>query len=417
MNNPPLSASLSPEMNNILLALYIVPDMPGIDDLVITITRLRREGWAMSELAFRVLSSTAYQAIPLEAFTDPMHHRLKEYVCLSREFGLVSGARHTAQLRGVIRSGIMSGIDRAEVIRRVLFSPYYSAHEQEITSLIRSLARSNNRVALKLFPRMFRYKAFGVVETGSGYPRQPVQQNSNVCLLSAYLRDQENIRVFQARLALLNNEVEKENAQEYVRSKIPTSRLAHFRLWFTRRYGNDTTRLLGSVDTYCKEQNPGMDTQLTVLPLPRGHLPHADIRMRSLSSRREISVRDVHVQSQFRELVEKNFGYRCAVSGKHLNGVLEAAHIEPTSVAGCYNASNGVLLSPTFHRLFDANMMGIDPDTLQVHFASGIEFPEYQGVCIKPMIYNLDKNRLRARWLEFKANAPAASTIATHKLT
>lgn len=336
-----------------------------------------------------------------------MHHRLKEYVRLSREFGLIRGARYEDILRSYIRSGIMSGVDKAEVIRRVLYSPYYSAHEQEITSLIRSIARRNNRVALNLFPRMFRYKAFGVVETGSGYPRRPEQQESNVCLLAGYLRVQEEIRASQARLALLNTEIEKENAQEYARSKIPASRLAHFRLWFTRRFGNDTSRLMESVDTYCEEQNPIMGEQPAVLPLPRGHLPHADIRMRSPSSRREVSVRDVHVQSQFRELVDKNFGSLCAVSGKHLNGVLEAAHIEPTSVAGCYNASNGILLSPTFHRLFDTNMMGIDPDTLQVHFASGIEFPEYEGVCIKPLIYNLDKNRLRARWLEFIVKSPA----------
>ncbi|MDG9959963.1 HNH endonuclease [Klebsiella michiganensis] len=278
---------------------------------------------------------------------------------------------------------------------------------RKITNLIRSLVRRNNRVALTLFPRMFRYKAFGVVETGSGYPRRPEHQESKVCLLAGYLRVQEEIRASQARLALLNTEIEKENAQEYARNKIPASRLAHFRLWFTRRFGNDTSRLIESVDTYCEEQNPVMDEQPAVLPLPRGHLPHADIRMRSSSFRREVSVRDVHVQSQFRELVDKNFGSLCAVSGKHLNGVLEAAHIEPTSVAGCYNASNGILLSPTFHRLFDTNMMGIDPDTLQIHFASGIEFPEYEGVCIKPLFYNLDKNRLGARWLEFKVKSPA----------
>ena len=390
-------------MKDTLMTLYIKPDMPGIDDIVMTITRLRREGWSKSDLPFQLFSSVAYQTIPEEAFTDPLHHRLKEYVRLSREFGLIRGAKHKDTLRGYIRSGIMSGVDETEVIRRILFSPYYSAHELEITSLIRSLARRNNRVSLTLFPRMFRYKAFGVVETGSGYPRRPEHQESKVCLLAGYLRVQEEIRASQARLALLNTEVEKENAQEYARSKIPASQLAHFRLWFTRRFGNDTSRLMESVDTYCEEQDPVMDEKPAVLPLPRGHLPHADIRMRSPSFRREVSVRDVHVQSQFRELVDKNFGSLCAVSG----GVLEAAHIEPTSVAGCYNASNGILLSPTFHRLFDTNMMGIDPDTLQVHFASGIEFPEYEGVCIKPLFYNLDKNRLGARWLEFKVKSPA----------
>ncbi|WP_216820127.1 hypothetical protein, partial [Zoogloea sp. LCSB751] len=81
----------------------------------------------------------------------------------------------------------------------------------------------------------------------------------------------EEIRASQARLALLNTEIEKENAQEYARNKIPASRLAHFRLWFPRRFGNDTSRLIESVDTYCEEQNPVMDEQPAVLPLPRGH--------------------------------------------------------------------------------------------------------------------------------------------------
>lgn len=144
---------------------------------------------------------------------------------------------------------------------------------RKITNLIRSLVRRNNRVALTLFPRMFRYKAFGVVETGSGYPRRPEHQESKVCLLAGYLRVGEEIRASQARLALLNTEIEKENAQEYARNKIPASRLAHFRLWFTRRFGNDTSRLIESVDTYCEEQNPVMDEQPAVLPLPRGHLP------------------------------------------------------------------------------------------------------------------------------------------------
>ena len=141
MSNPPLSASVFSGMKDTLMTLYIKPDMPGIDDIVMTITRLRREGWSKSDLPFQLFSSVAYQTIPEEAFTDPLHHRLKEYVRLSREFGLIRGAKHKDTLRGYIRSGIMSGVDETEVIRRILFSPYYSAHELEITSLIRSLAR------------------------------------------------------------------------------------------------------------------------------------------------------------------------------------------------------------------------------------------------------------------------------------
>lgn len=130
MSNPSHSTSLPPGMNDILMSLYIEPDMPGIDDLVITVIRLRRGGRIASELTSRILSSAAYQAIPPEAFTDPERHPLKEYVNLSRELGLINGTRHNVHLCGVIRREIISGTDRAEIICRVLFSLHYSEHEE-----------------------------------------------------------------------------------------------------------------------------------------------------------------------------------------------------------------------------------------------------------------------------------------------
>ena len=116
----------------------------------------------------------------------------------------------------------------------------------------------------------------------------------------------------------------------------------------------------------------------------------------------EVFQRDPQAQSQFREWVRENFAFRCAVTGKHLGGVLEAAHIEAAAVEGCYNASNGVLLAPTFHKLYDRHLMGINPDTMTVHFAPGIEWEEYEGKVITPLVYRLDKDRLAARWAKFK---------------
>lgn len=88
------------------------------------------------------------------------------------------------------------------------------------------------------------------------------------------------------------------------------------------------------------------------------------------------------------------------VSGKHLGGVLEAAHIEGADL-GCYSAGNGILLSPTLHKLFDRHLMGINPETLTVHFKPGVEFEEYEGKTITPLVYNLDKARLTVRWAEY----------------
>ncbi|ROW55568.1 HNH endonuclease, partial [Cronobacter malonaticus] len=63
--------------------------------------------------------------------------------------------------------------------------------------------------------------------------------------------------------------------------------------------------------------------------------------------------------------VAANFGYRCAITGS--GEALEAAHIEPVGT-GNNNTSNGVLMLACLHRLFDAGMMAINPDTLTVHF-------------------------------------------------
>ena len=118
------------------------------------------------------------------------------------------------------------------------------------------------------------------------------------------------------------------------------------------------------------------------------------------SSERVVMQRDAAIQAEFRVLVRQNFGGRCAVSGKHLGGVLEAAHIEGADL-GCYSVGNGILLSPTLHKLFDRHLMGVNPETLTVHFKPGIEFEEYEGRVIIPLIYNLDKARLAVRWAEY----------------
>lgn len=79
--------------------------------------------------------------------------------------------------------------------------------------------------------------------------------------------------------------------------------------------------------------------------------------------------------------------------------MLVAAHIEHGTR---YNPSNGILLTPTMHALFDADLMGIDPSTLTVHFKPGIEAGElFEGKTLNPLVYDLDTDRLAARWADF----------------
>lgn len=61
-------------------------------------------------------------------------------------------------------------------------------------------------------------------------------------------------------------------------------------------------------------------------------------------------------------------------------------------------------MTPTMHALFDADLMGIDPATLTVHFKPGIELGElFEGRKITPLVYDLDLERLAVRWAGYRA--------------
>jgi putative restriction endonuclease len=67
---------------------------------------------------------------------------------------------------------------------------------------------------------------------------------------------------------------------------------------------------------------------------------------------------------RFRDGVLCVYGFRCAISGlgvgpgpaSRLFGVLDAAHIRPVSLKGSDVPSNGIAMTPTLHRIFDAGL-------------------------------------------------------------
>lgn len=54
---------------------------------------------------------------------------------------------------------------------------------------------------------------------------------------------------------------------------------------------------------------------------------------------------------------------RCALSGCTTLAALEAAHVRPVSGHGADATTNGILLRADLHKLFDANLLAIDPST------------------------------------------------------
>ncbi|HID8743343.1 TPA: HNH endonuclease [Enterobacter mori] len=109
-------------------------------------------------------------------------------------------------------------------------------------------------------------------------------------------------------------------------------------------------------------------------------------------------------QNDFKERVAANFGYRCAITNSR--EALEAAHIEPVGT-GNNNTSNGVLMLACLHRLFDAGLMAIKPDSLTVHFKADCTYFAkimLEGKKLNDHSVPLNKSGLLERWLSFNVD-------------
>jgi putative restriction endonuclease len=79
---------------------------------------------------------------------------------------------------------------------------------------------------------------------------------------------------------------------------------------------------------------------------------------------------------RFRDAVLESFEFKCAVTGfgaikgpaSRLFGVLDAAHIRPVSREGPDELENGIAMTPTVHRMFDAGLftLGLISDGLRI---------------------------------------------------
>ncbi|MDZ4744369.1 MAG: HNH endonuclease [bacterium] len=67
-------------------------------------------------------------------------------------------------------------------------------------------------------------------------------------------------------------------------------------------------------------------------------------------------------QGAFRLLLTDVYGGRCAITGESTRPVLEAAHIQPVTMSGKNEVTNGLLLRSDMHILFDDGLIGVTPD-------------------------------------------------------
>ena len=126
----------------------------------------------------------------------------------------------------------------------------------------------------------------------------------------------------------------------------------------------------------------------------------------------ERQIRERRGQQHFRDCLRQRHGDRCLVTGCTVLAVLEAAHIKPYRGEQDNHPENGLLLRSDIHTLFDLDLLGIEPDRLQVELHPSLR-PEYGDLaglqlgCRSGLRPSPEALRRRYKLFLKKLNAPA----------
>jgi putative restriction endonuclease len=124
---------------------------------------------------------------------------------------------------------------------------------------------------------------------------------------------------------------------------------------------------------------------------------------------REVTKRQIRArrgQDAFRQALRMRFEDTCLVTRCRLPDLLEAAHISPYRGEKDHHPSNGLLLRADIHTLFDLNLLGIDPATLEVHLhprIHGLGYDSFEGQVLACEPSLLSSEALKSRWKIFQA--------------
>ncbi|HHU6578615.1 TPA: HNH endonuclease [Klebsiella pneumoniae] len=111
-------------------------------------------------------------------------------------------------------------------------------------------------------------------------------------------------------------------------------------------------------------------------------------------------------QMKFSNTVRQNCLNRCVVTGVRTKCRGEAAHLIEHCKAGFDHWSNGLWLRADIHRLFDAGMCAVDPETLRIHFSPDVlkedkDLSELEGKQLLPTKKPVNTDYLVPRWEVF----------------
>ena len=111
--------------------------------------------------------------------------------------------------------------------------------------------------------------------------------------------------------------------------------------------------------------------------------------------------------SRFRGAVKQIFNHTCAVSGCSVAEVVEAAHILGMGEQGKDDPENGIALRVDLHRLFDANLLAINPSNGDVHIAAECraDYAQIEGVKVALPANGPKLGDFASRWRAFTVEA------------
>lgn len=173
------------------------------------------------------------------------------------------------------------------------------------------------------------------------------------------------------------------------------------------------TQAIATSGTPVRPSSPGQSTEESARKELAEHLQtFADLNPAVADDVRrivkELTARDG--QQQFRQRLVTAYGGACVVSECSVLPAIQAAHIRPFEGPATHHVTNGFLLRADLHALFDAHLLGIEPDTLEVHFhpdiVKGGDYTELNGVAVQPpglAAAAPDKAELAKRWKVFQA--------------
>ncbi|OMP75797.1 HNH endonuclease [[Flexibacter] sp. ATCC 35208] len=111
-------------------------------------------------------------------------------------------------------------------------------------------------------------------------------------------------------------------------------------------------------------------------------------------------------QKALKDGLMKLYEGRCCITGSSIEELLIACHVEPHKEKGNNHSTNGLLMRADLHILFDADLIGIEPDTLKVRIGNKLKGGEYEyldGILLRQRRDRMrpDRDALAKRWKKF----------------